>query len=128
MSRPEAFKCYISKESFASGKFLHTKVLTIDGRYEGSCMEASELYIGKTGKVKADIKADFIIIEGIVIGNIYSSNRLILMPTAQVLGDIHTKELIIQKGVVFEGNCFILNSQNPQIAKQDILKNYEQET
>lgn len=127
MGAAENRKCYISKDAIVSGKFIDIHVLTIDGKYEGALVETAELYVGKTGKIKAEVKADFIIVEGIVIGSIRASNRIILMPTAQVLGDIHTKELIIQKGVIFEGNCFILNNVEAQVAKQEILKRYETE-
>jgi cytoskeletal protein CcmA (bactofilin family) len=127
MSKAEMMKCYIAQDATAGGQFTNTKILTIDGKYDGSKLEAGELYVGKTGKVKADIKADFIIVEGIVIGNIHSNNRIILMPTAKVIGNIKTNELIIQKGVVFEGNCIIVNNTDPHTAKENIVRLYDQE-
>ncbi len=127
MSKTEMMKCYIAKDATAGGKFTNTKILTIDGKYDGAKVEAGELYVGKTGRIKADIQADFIIVEGIVIGDIRSNNRIILMPTAKVIGDIRTNELIIQKGVIFEGNCIIVNNTDPHTAKENIEKLYEQE-
>ncbi|MBW7857603.1 MAG: polymer-forming cytoskeletal protein, partial [Leptonema sp. (in: Bacteria)] len=36
-------------------------------------------------------------------------NRVMLLPTARILGDISTPELIIQNGVILEGRCMISN-------------------
>ena len=67
------------------------------------------MYIGPQGKIKTNINAISVIIEGLVIGNINATNRVLLMPTAKILGDIKTPELIIQKGVILEGRCAISN-------------------
>ena len=65
------------------------------------------MYIGASGKVRTNITAASVIIEGIVIGNITARNRVMLLPTSRILGDIRTPELIIQNGVVLEGRCII---------------------
>ena len=46
-----------------------------------------------------------------VIGNINATSRVMLMPSARILGDIRTPELIIQNGVLLEGRCTIANDQ-----------------
>ncbi|HMZ37883.1 MAG TPA: polymer-forming cytoskeletal protein, partial [Leptospiraceae bacterium] len=55
-----------------------------------------------------DLAVDFIV-EGIIVGNITARNRVMLLPTARILGDISTPELIIQNGVILEGRCMISN-------------------
>ena len=57
--------------------------------------------------MKSDISANSIVVEGIVIGNLNASTRILLLSTARVLGNIKTPELIIQDGVVLEGSCTI---------------------
>jgi len=52
------------------------------------------------------------VVEGLVIGNIKASTRVMLLPTARILGDIRTPELIIQNGVILEGRCIISNDLN----------------
>ena len=51
------------------------------------------------------------VVEGIVMGNITATARILLLPTARVLGDIKTPELIIQDGVVLQGRCTISHFQ-----------------
>ena len=127
MPRNDLRKTYIAAGSLFSGAFANHEVVTIDGRFDGARVEAREVFIGKTGKVKADIRADHIIIEGVVVGDIESSNRIILMPTARVLGRIVTNELIIQRGVVFEGTCVIRNDIADKSSESHILALYEKD-
>ena len=61
--------------------------------------------------VKTNIIATSVVVEGVIIGNITSSRRILLLATARVLGDIKTPELIIQDGVVLEGRCTISHVQ-----------------
>ena len=51
------------------------------------------------------------IVNGIVIGNINASRRILLLSTARVLGNIKTPELIIQDGVILEGKCTISHAK-----------------
>ncbi len=99
----------IGENSFFTGNFNINGSLRIDGSFEGKSLKAEQLYVGVSGKVKTDIDAISVIVEGLVIGNINSSSRVLLMPTAKVFGDIKTPELIIQNGVLLEGRCTIAN-------------------
>ncbi|TGK00991.1 polymer-forming cytoskeletal protein [Leptospira semungkisensis] len=97
----------IGENSYFNGKFFINGSLKIDGKFEGKSLQAEQLYIGASGKVRTNITAASVIIEGIVIGNITARNRVMLLPTSRILGDIRTPELIIQNGVVLEGRCII---------------------
>jgi cytoskeletal protein CcmA (bactofilin family) len=99
----------IGENSYFTGKFMINGSLRIDGRFEGKYLQADQLYIGPGGKIKTNINAVSVIVEGLVLGNINASNRVLLMPTAKILGDIKTPELIIQNGVILEGRCTIAN-------------------
>ena len=99
----------IGENSYFTGNFIINGSLRIDGRFEGKSLQAEQLYIGRGGKIKTNINAVSVIIEGMVIGNISASSRILLMPTARILGDIKTPELIIQNGVILEGRCTISN-------------------
>lgn len=110
----------IGENSYFSGKFLINGSLRIDGRFEGKYLQADQLYIGPNGKVKTNINAVSVIIEGLVIGNINATNRVLLMPTAKILGDIKTPELIIQNGVILEGRCTISNDL--KVSSKDLIE------
>lgn len=97
----------IGEESFFEGRFAVKGSLKIDGRFEGETLLVDQLQIGAKARIKTDISATSVVVEGLVIGNIAASRRILLLSTARVLGDLKTPELIIQDGVVLEGRCTI---------------------
>ena len=101
----------IGEDSFFEGRFAIRGNLRVDGKFEGQSLLVDQLQVGPTGRVRTNIIATSVVVEGVVIGNITSSRRILLLSTARVLGDIKTPELIIQDGVVLEGRCTISHVQ-----------------
>ena len=101
----------IGEESFFEGKFAIRGSLRIDGIFEGQSLLVDQLQIGPKGRVKTNIIATSVVVEGVIIGTIAASRRILLLSTARVLGDIKTPELIIQDGVILEGRCTISHVQ-----------------
>lgn len=101
----------IGEQSFFQGRFAIRGSLRIDGRFEGQALLVDQLQIGPKARLKTEIVATSVVVEGIVIGSISASRRILLLSTARVLGDIRTPELIIQDGVVLEGKCTISHVQ-----------------
>lgn len=77
----------------------------IDGSFKGKIETSEILTIGHGGIVEADIIAKSAIIGGKVIGNITVEDRVELEANASLIGDLRTKDLVINEGAVFHGNC-----------------------
>lgn len=131
----------IGEHSYFTGNFSINGSLRIDGRFEGKSLKADQLYIGHEGKIKTNIEAVSVIVEGLIMGNINATSRVLLMPTAKVYGDIRTPELIIQNGVLLEGRCTIANDlrtsagdvikaeyEKNKIIPEDIFKSTEKKS
>jgi cytoskeletal protein CcmA (bactofilin family) len=101
----------IGEESFFEGKFAIRGSLRIDGKFVGQSLLVDQLQIGPKGRVKTNIIATSVVVEGVILGSIAASRRILLLSTARVLGDIKTPELIIQDGVILEGRCTISHVQ-----------------
>jgi cytoskeletal protein CcmA (bactofilin family) len=101
----------IGANSFFDGKFMIKGSMRIDGRFEGQVLLVDQLQIGPKARIKTDITATSVVVEGLVLGNINASRRVLLLSTARVLGEIKTPELIIQDGVILEGRCTISHVQ-----------------
>ncbi|MBN1531685.1 MAG: polymer-forming cytoskeletal protein [Spirochaetes bacterium] len=114
----------IGENSYFTGTFIINGSLRIDGRFEGKYLQAEQLYVGRSGKIRTNINAVSVIVEGLIVGNINATSRVLLMPTAKILGDIKTPELIIQNGVILEGRCTISNDLKSS-AKDLISVEYE---
>jgi cytoskeletal protein CcmA (bactofilin family) len=117
----------IGFKSRFEGKFAVKGTLRIDGKFEGDALIVDKVFIGPKGRVKTNIKASSVVVEGILIGNIRATNRVLLLPSSRILGDIQTPELIIQNGTILKGRCTISHDSD-QDAKQLINSLYEEET
>ncbi len=127
MQLGEEVNSTIGLQSRFEGKFAVKGTLRIDGKFEGDALIVDKVFIGPKGRVKTNIKASSVVVEGILIGNIKATNRVLLLPTSRILGDIQTPELIIQNGTILKGRCTI-SHDSEQDAKELINSLYEEET
>lgn len=79
--------------------------IRIDGRMKGTLQVRGRLIVGATGLVEGDVICQSCDIEGTVNGKVHCQDLLSLKATAKLTGDIHTKQLSIEPGAVFSGNC-----------------------
>ena len=79
--------------------------IRVDGEYTGKLDATDTLVIGETGKVDGDAQVANAIIGGRMYGNVFASGKIELQRGSQLLGDIETRGLVIEDGVVFQGNC-----------------------
>lgn len=74
----------------------------IDGKFEGVILEADIITIGKTGEVIGDIKANSLIVSGLLDGKIDCS-EVQIMPQGKVIGTMKYDDLVIDIDGNFEG-------------------------
>ena len=79
--------------------------LRSDGEVEGNCITANEIVVGESGIIKAAVIAQVATVSGVVYGTMEISDKLELLPSAKVYGDIKVGALIIGEGAVFKGAC-----------------------
>ena len=107
----------LGKETSFNGVLRFKESLKIDGTFEGEIESPGFLFIENGATVKADIKVGSVVVGGVVRGNIEASERLEMLTTGKVFGNIRTAKLNIADGVVFEGKCEMI--KNPE--KLDIF-------
>ena len=107
-----------SKDTEFFGDLSFKKSLQINGYFEGEIASGSFLVIGDGAVVKANIKAKAVILMGTVYGNIEATSRLEIHPTGKLYGNIRTAKLQISDGVVFEGNCEMIKSEQKKADKE----------
>jgi cytoskeletal protein CcmA (bactofilin family) len=91
--------------SFA-GTLRFKNSLRIRGRFDGEIDATGMLYIDKDAVVNArNVRATGVVVSGVVRGDIEAADRLEMLPTAKVYGNVRTAKLRISDGVVFEGAC-----------------------
>jgi cytoskeletal protein CcmA (bactofilin family) len=107
----------LGKETNFNGVLRFKESLKIDGTFEGEIESPGFLYIENGATVKANINVGSVVVGGVVRGNIEASERLEMLTTGKVFGNIRTAKLNIADGVVFEGKCEMI--KNPE--KLDIF-------
>ncbi len=78
--------------------------LLIQGRVEGSITHTQRLTVGVQGTVKADIRAQLIVVEGTVDGDLQADKSVTVKDTAKVCGNIHAPSVSISEGAKFSGS------------------------
>jgi cytoskeletal protein CcmA (bactofilin family) len=86
--------------------------IRIDGTFKGKIETSEILTIGNEGIIEADIKAKSAIVGGKIIGNLFVEDRVELESSASLIGDLKTRDLVINEGAVFHGNCAMRKAQN----------------
>jgi cytoskeletal protein CcmA (bactofilin family) len=80
----------------------------LDGELEGSVeLLDGALTIGPEGRVRANLQARSIVVQGRVHGNLYGLERAELKKSATVVGDIYTPRIAIEDGAFLEGNALV---------------------
>ena len=79
--------------------------LVIDGKVEGSIkLDSNEVSVGQGGRVKADVSARIVRIEGRVDGDITGQERVIIAKSGNVRGNIKAPRVLLEDGAVFKGS------------------------
>jgi cytoskeletal protein CcmA (bactofilin family) len=82
-------------------------LLRIDGDFTGTIKTTGKVLVGKNGRAECTINASTVVVGGAVKGNIYSSERVIVLSSGMILGNIYTPRLIVEEGVILDGECII---------------------
>jgi len=80
-------------------------VIRLNGTLVGNLETSEKLVIGQNGKVEGDVKCKNADVEGRIEGTISVQGLLSLRRTANILGDIITKQLSVEPGSLFTGTC-----------------------
>ncbi len=82
-------------------------LLRIDGDYSGTISTPGKVLVGKNGRAECTIHAGTVVIGGVVKGDIYSSEKVIVLSTGMIIGNVVTPRLIVEAGVLLNGECLI---------------------
>lgn len=87
------------------GKITSSEDLLVEGSVSGSISaKGHEITVGTSGKLKADISAKIVRIEGSVQGDISGVEKVIISKTGNVLGNIDAPRVTLEDGAKFKGS------------------------
>lgn len=95
------------------GELIGDEDVKIEGRVEGKILLTKNLYVGQTGVIEADVEAENINIGGTVTGNLMAQNRVEIVASGKMMGDIKAPRVVVSEGAHFKGNVDMDTSKKP---------------
>ena len=104
LATPSRAGASISQGIRIKGEVTGSEDLYIDGVVEGKLNLANgSLTIGPNGCVKADVNAREVIVQGRIEGKVSGRDKVQLLGTGQVNGEVQTERLAIEEGATLRG-------------------------
>lgn len=101
------------------GDFESQGDVIIDGEVSGSIKTATALKVGEGARIHASVAADSAIVAGVIEGNVSVAERLELLETSRVVGDIEAKILSVAPGAIIRGHVVMGNSKDDEEREEE---------
>lgn len=79
--------------------------LRVEGYLKGTVEVGGMLILGPTGKIEGQVNARSATVAGQILGNLRGQDKIVLETKSTLIGDLQTRELVINEGALFQGNC-----------------------
>jgi len=97
--------CTIIGQSLSvTGEMTSEEDVIIEGRFSGRLISSARITIGRTGQVDAELTGTIIQISGRVKGNLTARQKIEIIASGFLEGNIRTPKVIVAEGAVFKGN------------------------
>lgn len=82
-------------------------LLRVDGDFSGSVRSPSRVLIGSSGRARCTIHATEVVVGGSLKGDIFATDKVTILATGMVIGNIYAPKIVVEEGVLLEGYCCI---------------------
>jgi len=104
-----------------SGEFRADGILRIDGDFKGVVKGKGTVLVGEKGRILGDIYARSVRIGGKVKGNIYAMEKVEILSTGKLVGNLWAPKFLAEEGMVFTGNGKTLSKDEVEkLFKQNV--------
>lgn len=105
MKTKDEINAFLGINTEFEGKLSFSGAVRIDGHFKGEIFTKGTLIVGEMAVIESNIHASHIIVNGEILGNVIADKRMEIHASGKVSGNIQTPVLVINEGVVFNGNC-----------------------
>lgn len=77
----------------------------VDGDFQGSITTEGRILVSPSGRIKGTLTGRDIVVGGVVKGDVYATERITLLSTALVVGNLYAPRIQMERGVLVEGYC-----------------------
>jgi cytoskeletal protein CcmA (bactofilin family) len=101
----------IATSAHVDGELKGSGDIRIEGNLTGRIDSTSSVLVAEAGHVKAEVKAETVIVAGRIEGNITAEQKIELTPTADMRGDLNAPRITISEGATFEGQVVMTGTK-----------------
>ena len=125
--RPTKVDSLIGRHSRVLGEFRFSEGLHIDGLIKGDVVSdvgaSATLTLSESGTVEGHVRVPFVIISGVVKGDVYADDYVELGPTARIEGDVYYGLIEMAMGAEF----IAIKKRCIEAIRAETLKAFEQQ-
>lgn len=103
----------IATGSSLSGKMSGATDVQIEGEFEGQLDLDGAVTVGSGGRVRGEIHARTARIAGNVVGNVHGQERVEVLASGSVEGDVSAPRVVISEGAFLRGKVEMTGNQKP---------------
>ncbi|MCL2374147.1 MAG: polymer-forming cytoskeletal protein [Treponema sp.] len=83
----------------------------VDGKVLGDVKAMGRVVIGERARMKSNVSGTSVTVGGVVFGNVLASERIIVLATGLVMGDIITRRIQADEGCLIHGRVKVCKSE-----------------
>lgn len=121
-SKGAAMDTLIGRQTEIIGDVNFAGGLHVDGRIKGNVLSSSEkaasLSVSESGAVEGNVRVANIVVNGRIVGEVRSSERLTLGAKARIIGDVHYRILQMEAGALVNGQLVYEGMESAAMAAQ----------
>lgn len=102
--RKEGGVTVIGRGITVQGELFGDEDVKVEGEVKGKIRLTKNLLVGQSGIIEATVEAENINIGGTVTGNLVAQNRVEIVASGKMTGDIKAPRVVVAEGAHFKGN------------------------
>jgi cytoskeletal protein CcmA (bactofilin family) len=91
--------------------------VVVEGELEGDIQLETTVHVGKDGQVKGGITARSVRVAGRIVGNVRGLERVEVMASGQLEGDVVAPRVVITEGAFVKGKIEMGGAKEPALEK-----------
>lgn len=108
----------IGKGTKVEGKIYVQGSIRVDGEVKGEVSTTDLFVLGKEGNMNGNLRTRNASISGRFEGNIHADGKVELLHQAVFKGELECKKLVIEEGVIFDGNISMAEERSGKTGRE----------
>jgi cytoskeletal protein CcmA (bactofilin family) len=122
MKKKDEINAFLGKNTEFDGKLSFAGSVRVDGRFKGEISGDGTLIVGDSAMIQADVRVLHLIISGEIRGTLCAGERIEIHPPGKVFGNIQAPIIVMDEGVLFDGECRMLTAADKLEGENEALQ------